>query len=689
MRIITLFSALLLTGSLCAEHLPGGNITYECISGNQYRITLHLWRECSGSPIIPQDLAFANDCGVSFELTDLDPVSVEDASPVCADEVGQTTCNGGTLIGIELYTYETTLFLSPCDHWTISWSTCCRAASVNLVLTQGTYIEAMLDNSSGDCIDSPTFSQNRVPFACVGQPVSYDLGVAGGTAADLRFRLIGARRNTSLVEPVLYEAPYTGEEPYTGMEIDSLNGNITFTPMEQGYVVVVVEVSMYDDAGNWIGSVMRDFPFVVQACSNNVPDAASGTVSIAQGAATATGAYAAATCSGSPFCMEMEIVDIDPGQELTLTSNASTNLPGATMQFSGSNPVLATLCWDPAGAAVGVYTFTIYAQDDACPVFGTQTYAYSVAVAADGGDAGADATVPLCLETSVNLSDYLTGDPGGVWSAGPVVGASGTYTYTVATGCGSDVATFTVEDVPSPDAGDDASGDLCAGSTLDLSTLLNGDDGGSWSSGAPIVDLGGMYTYTVTNQCGSDIAEFTVFQFDPPNAGEDVEIDVCPNAPPFLLMDSLGGSPEPGGVWLYLGVVHSPTMDPAVDPQGNYCYTLTGEPPCTIGQACVRVTLLPPTDPYCISLGIPSGNRSGLSVLPNPSHGVFQVQGSEYLRSLELTDAQGRLVWSTSPLAGQPNVSIVLPGSLADGMYLLRAQDAHGSWSVQRVELLR
>lgn len=689
MRITTLFVALLLAGSLFAEHLPGGNITYECLTGNQYRIKLHLWRECTGSAIVPQDLSFANDCGVSFELVDLNPVSVVDASPVCADEVGQTTCNGGTLIGIELYTFETTLFLNPCDHWTISWSTCCRAASVNLVLTQGTYIEAMLNNSGGDCIDSPTFTQDRVPFGCVDQPVSYDLGVTGGTAADLRFRFIEARRNTSVVEPVLYEDPFTGAEPFTGMLIDSLTGNITFTPTEQGYIVVVVEVSMYDDDGDWIGSVMRDFPFVIQACTNNVPDAASGTVSITQGDATPTGPYAVITCSGTIFCIEMEVVDIDLGQEVTLSSNVATILPGSTVQYSGTNPVVAAICWDPSTAPLGSYTFTINAADDACPVVGTQTYTYTVTVVEGGGDAGDDAMIPLCMETSVDMSDYLTGDPGGVWSDGPVVGTAGVYTYTITTSCGSDVATFTVEDLPPPNAGPDTSAVICAGTSIDLNDLVSGDGGGDWSSGSSIVSDAGMYMYTVENDCGSDMAEFTISVVEAPNAGEDNNIGTCANAASFALIDSLLGSPATGGSWEFDALPHPGIFIPGTSAPGAYCYIVTGEAPCPDAVACVTVELLPPSDPYCIWLGDTDMSIPIISIQPNPTTGEVRIKGTLDLRSLELMDAQGRLLWSTGAFLAQASTTIVLPGSLADGVYLIRMRHGTDQWSTHRLELIR
>ena len=292
MRNSLIIGSLLLTSSLFAEHLPGGNITYRCLGNNQYEVTLQLWRECSGTAMIGQNLAFESSCGVQFTLNNIPLVSQQEVSPVCAGQQAQTTCNGGSLIGIELYTYRTTLFLSPCDGWTIYWNTCCRNTSVNLQLQQGLYIEAKLNNGNAACVDSPVFDDDMPPFVCVGQPVSYDLGVTVDGDYTLEYAFIAARRYTPAIEPVLYTAPYTPQEPFTDMTLNGTSGNISFTPTVQGYVVCVVEVRFFGPNGNLVGTVMRDFPFVVQACSNSVPDAASGTLGTVTGNASATGPYA-------------------------------------------------------------------------------------------------------------------------------------------------------------------------------------------------------------------------------------------------------------------------------------------------------------------------------------------------------------------------------------------------------------
>lgn len=552
MRIATL-TLLLVSLSASAEHLPGGSITTRCLGSNQHEVTLELWRECTGAPMIAQSLTFNNSCGVTFTLNNIPLISVENVSPVCPDQIDQTTCNGGSLIGIELYTYRTTLFLSPCNFWTISWSTCCRNEAINLSGSEGIYIEALLNNAGGACNDSPVFTDPVPPFVCLNQPVSHDLGVTADANQQLRFRFIEARRYTPQVIPVDYQAPYTGSEPFTGMVIDSLTGNISFTPTLQGYIVAVVEVRFSDANGNLIGIVMRDFPFVAQSCANLVPDAASGTAQNASGSGTITGDYSLSICGGS-LCFDATVVDGDAGQTLTLSSNVAQVLPGAQFSVSGSNPATATICWDSDGASPGVYGFTINAVDDACPLVGSQTFTYTVTVNAS--------------EVSPGMSNSIT---------------------------------------------------------------------------------------------------------------------ACPQSGTFALADSLLGSPDAGGSWTYEGSSVADSFDPAVDPAGDYCYTVTSAA-CGDLSACVTIDLLAMSDPICLAMGVVEQRPASLRLHPNPSAGQLLVTVPTAAR-LEVLDGAGRVIWQGRAAAGQN--SVTMPASVLNGSYALRMLGYDGAIRTERFELMR
>lgn len=682
MRILTL-SVLLWALPALAEHLPGGNISVRCISGNQHEVTLKLWRECTGVPMIDQSVGFVSSCGVTFELDNIPLISVANVSPVCESQADQTTCNGGALIGIEEYTYRTTVFLSPCNSWRIYWSTCCRFPALNLQGSQGIYIEALVNNQGGNCIDYPTFTDDVPPLVCVNQPVSYDPGVVFTQGQDLRFRLIEARRLLNAdpqnldIQSVGYQSPFTGPEPYTGLAIDSLTGQISFTPLGQGYIVCVIAIEVRDANGTWRGTIMRDFPFIAQACDNNVPDAASGVAENIDGALAATGPYALNACGTG--CFSVAISDADALQTVSLESNFG--IPGGGIELLPGNPASATICLD-GSAPPGTYLFTITASDDACPVIGTQVFTYAITVLADAG-AGADATVPLCPGETIDLNDFLTGQPGGSWSDGPVVSALGTYTYTVQGPCGEDSAVIDVVAGTAPDAGTDATVEICTDGEVDLSVYVNGVSGGVWSNG-PEVNAPGEYTYTVSNACGSDEAVFTVNELPDPEAGESNSILVCTQQEAFNLIDSLVGTPDSGGAWFFEDEPASGTFDPTMSSEGDYCYVVA-HPQCGSDTACVRVNFVDPSDPYCLTLGVAETSPRAF-LHPNPSEGLLSIRIDRPSRA-EAIEASGRSVWSVQ--LGTGISTVTLPAHLANGTYALKLLYADGSIHVQRFELLR
>src|SRR5690606_40672136 len=60
-----------------------------------------------------------------------------------------------------------------------------------------------------------------------------------------------------------------------------------------------------------------------------------------------------------------------------------------------------------------------------------------------------------------------------------------------------------------------------------------------------------------------------------PNAGEDGSLELCINNVPVILFDSLGGTPDAGGVWSPSLSSGTGIFDPLVDAPGIYTYTVT------------------------------------------------------------------------------------------------------------------
>lgn len=370
-RSVLLLSVAFLAGAARADHFSGATISYECLGGNQYRVSLDLYLDCSGSPITPHTLTFSNDCGVSFSLANLNPISVTEVSPLCPSQLANSTCNGGTQPSFKKYRFQSTLFLSPCNKWTISWYTCCRNTTQNVQFAPGMYAEATLNNAGGLCDNSPVFNDVGIPYVCVNQPVSYNLGAVDPDGNQMSFSLISARYATPTPTPVSYQSGFTAAQPIPGITINPITGQLNFFPTVTGYYVVVVEARSFTSGGTLIGAVMRDLMFAVIACDGTPPQTA-GLSSGTNGVSFSAGQFIA--CAGNSFCLTLNFSDANPAQSIAVSSNAAAMLPGSVLTLSGTNPVTATLCWTATSASYPL-GITFQATDNACPIANSSSFA--------------------------------------------------------------------------------------------------------------------------------------------------------------------------------------------------------------------------------------------------------------------------------------------------------------------------
>ncbi len=598
-----------------ADHYSGGSITYTCIGGNFFEITLDLYLDCSGAPLSAQSLQLTNDCGVSFSLANLPLVLTEEVSQLCPASLPLSTCNGGVLQGIRHYRFVTTVFLSPCNDWTIAWNICCRNATQNLVGTSGMYLEATVNNLGGTCDASPTIADTGIPFVCVNDPILYNPGITDPDGNTMQFQLISAQFAAPAPTNIGYQPGFTAAAPIPGITLDPATGQLAFTPTVTGNYVVVIEVTTYDGLGVPIGTVMRDFLFVVQNCMTT-PPTTTGLTNCTSG--FIVGAGAIEVCDGLPFCVDIPFTDTDPGTAITLTSNVAALLPGATFAVVGTNPAVGTVCWTP-DPAFSPANILVHASDDSCPIPNEASSSILITVVqppAVPPNAGTNGVLSACPGSpAVALFPNLGGGPdlGGVWTDPngavhdgtftPPGDPFGTYTYTVGNGCQTDAATVAVSATGGQNPGTDGTLDLCSNSaSVALISGLGGSPqaGGTWSGPSAVV--GGMYVpatmtpgayvYTVPGvaPCPPASATVTVSESVAPNAGTNGTLTVCANSAAASLFGALGGSPVAGGTWTGPSVVVGGNYAPATMNPGVYTYTVTGVAPCVNSTATVTVT---------------------------------------------------------------------------------------------------
>lgn len=410
-----------------ATHAMGGELTYECIGPNLYRVRLNFYRDCNG-------VAAPSNCtnGRQFRMRStqcgatITPCfgleGVEIVTPICLSAVDRCTSSQGQY-GIQRFRYSTVVDLSQwagCGtDWIIDWDLCCRNNAITSLNNPGgrnLYLTASLNNTLQPCNNSPRYLNDPTPFACVGQSVSYNHGFNDIDGDSLSFELTPALGSNGSLIP--YTAGYSFLQPVVtagganAVQIDPVTGTITFVPSIQQFAVVTVRVREWRN-GVQIGSYLRDVQFAIIACANNNPQVTG---------INGTGQFTATVCANEPITFTVPSTDADVGQIVTMTWN--NGISGASFTVGAGPLPTGTFSWTPTVDDIGPNLFSVTVQDDACALNGVNNFGFVVQVTPPFTPANAGPDQNVC-----GLSTTLAGvlpfpQTPGQWS---VVSGTGTF----------------------------------------------------------------------------------------------------------------------------------------------------------------------------------------------------------------------------------------------------------------------
>ncbi len=456
--LLTTFFALLIYNFSFATHIAGGYINYECTGNpNEYLITITLYRDCSGQaaptelsdieevdpffglPLGPAQLQFENDCGLSGPAPNgqcgggifgggsacfkMDLVSSQEVSQLCASDIGNSSCNGGSLPGYEEYVYQAIVVLPECSNWKLTYELCCRNPATNVQNADDAsfVIEAVIDTQQNNCNTTPTITAAPQPYVCVGQNVSYGLGAFEPDGHNLEYELVGAYASPG--NQVNYNAGYGAQNPIQNITIDQNTGVLQYTPTLLGNFIIVVKINEYDDDGNFLSFTYYDFQTNVIECINEAPDPNEIGIYNVNGSAQQSGPNQIGLCSGESVCFDVEFSDPDENDVLTVTSNLNDVFPNGTVTYTGTNPVVATVCFE-SGSEEVTNSITFLIQDDACPIVGQNNYTITVTSGQNCCSLTVDAgsNVQACIDQAIQLAGSFDNEEGNttvVWNASP------------------------------------------------------------------------------------------------------------------------------------------------------------------------------------------------------------------------------------------------------------------------------
>src|SRR5437868_12580155 len=234
-----------------ASHSMGADLTYTCLGGNTYQVTITFYRDCIGiaAPTNPFVTISSASCGQSLGVTCYPRAGTgQEVTPACSSSV--TTCNGGTFTGIQEWVYDGIVTLpQQCSDWVFGYSLCCRNAAITTIVTPGSstfYIYATLNNLITPCNNYSTFSNKPVPFVCMGQQFCFNHGAYDADGDSLVYSLINPWDSPGL--QVTYQFPFSATYPLSSSPAVTFNpttGDICMTPTAMEVTVMAVLVEEY------------------------------------------------------------------------------------------------------------------------------------------------------------------------------------------------------------------------------------------------------------------------------------------------------------------------------------------------------------------------------------------------------------------------------------------------------------
>lgn len=276
-----------------ATHIVGGELYYDCLGNNQYRITLKVYRDCGPNSQAPyDDPANVSVFGANNQL--LQNLSINFPGSTNVPFVASNPCfQAPPNVCVEQAIYQTVITLPVAANGllTLAYQRCCRNNSIlNIVAPQNTgstYTETIPASNQIVCNSSPRFT-NFPPIAlCVGDSLVFDHSATDPDGDSLVYQLCstyqGADPNNPQpvptsnppFDPILFQAPYTENAPIASLPAISINpqtGLLKVHPNLQGQYVVGVCAQEYRN-GVLIGTHRRDFQFNVTVCLTNVHSA--------------------------------------------------------------------------------------------------------------------------------------------------------------------------------------------------------------------------------------------------------------------------------------------------------------------------------------------------------------------------------------------------------------------------------
>ncbi|MFN0200948.1 MAG: gliding motility-associated C-terminal domain-containing protein [Bacteroidia bacterium] len=296
---------LIILGSLTlhAKHLVGGDITYRCLGGNQYEITLNVYRDCSTGTVFDDDVALGiYDGGTLAKITNfvLSSPNIQKIQNTVSDPCVDVSKLPNLCYERAIYKRTTTLPSNQNGYY-ITWGRCCRNNSILNIIKPGDVgmaLYAFIPANTFTCNSSPSFKNSSPTFICLNDVFEFDQSATDADGDSLYYVLtppftaaspdtpvlqIGPRPNfpfpstptpsLNLFDLVNWNTGFSTNNPIGGNPILTIHpntGQLKVRPQTLGQFVFSVSVYEFRN-GTFLSEVKRDIQINVINCPINFP----------------------------------------------------------------------------------------------------------------------------------------------------------------------------------------------------------------------------------------------------------------------------------------------------------------------------------------------------------------------------------------------------------------------------------
>lgn len=285
-RLLSLLSILLILGTqqASATHIVGGELVYTHISGNQYRVTLIVFRDClSGTAAFdnPANVGIFNANGTLNQNLNFTLDSVVSLSSTINSSCVTAPNNVCTEVGY----YSEIVTLPPSvGGYTIAYQRCCRNAVIQNIQNPGdvgaTYTATIPGSGLAQNNTSPYWNNLPPLYVCANLPFQFNHSAFDLNGDSLVYSLCTPYAGATAAAPqpdppsappytqIAWQAPYGlnnmlgGTNPLT---INPVTGQLNGTPTTAGTFLIGICVQEYRN-GVLIGETRRGIQVSVVNC---------------------------------------------------------------------------------------------------------------------------------------------------------------------------------------------------------------------------------------------------------------------------------------------------------------------------------------------------------------------------------------------------------------------------------------